>query len=73
LPNREHTSCAIARLAVEIDGDFEFAEEFPVFLAHPVHPFTGGHHLVGTADALHEIIEGLPQRGFDLFGGNRIS
>src|SRR5690242_7901323 len=51
--------------ADEIDGDVPFAEEPAVFLAHSVHALAGCFHLVGTADALHEIIEGLPQLGFD--------
>src|SRR5208337_3031600 len=42
-------------------------EELAVFLAHPVHALAGGFHLVGMTDALREIIEGLPQLGFDLF------
>jgi hypothetical protein len=65
---RERTSWAIARFPDEIDSEVLFAEELTVLLAHPVHAFAGSFHPLGTVDALHEIIEGLPQLGFDVFG-----
>jgi hypothetical protein len=46
----------IASFTDEIDGDVLLAKLLAVGPAHPVHALAGCFHLVGTANALCEII-----------------